>query len=140
MLSKPQGALNKGRNKPKCVVMGFIPTQLCLRMVLELAKCRAHATLLFSNTHGQCTTAHWKNVTPVLISEIQLSGINRETSQKDLQVLKLPVHLHIYCEVMPLLLADLSTWAFSCNCALKASSWLNKPSRCWTSFVLFFFF
>lgn len=38
------------------------------------------------------------------------------------------------------LFADLSTWAFSCNCALKASSWLNKPNRCWTLFSPLSFF
>lgn len=76
------------------------------------------------------------------ISKILVCGRNKETSHRDVcrGILKIPVHLHIYWEVMPLLLADLSTWAFSCNCALKASSWLSKPSRCWTWFYPFLFF
>lgn len=74
------------------------------------------------------------------VSSFKKCGRNKETSHRDVcrDILEIPVHLHIYWEVMPLLLADLSTWAFSCICALKASSWLSKPSRCWTWFYPFF--
>lgn len=77
------------------------------------------------------------------ISSFQKSWYVAETksSQRDVcrGILKIPLHLHIYCEVMPFLLTDLSTWAFSCNCALKeVLGWANQADV-GLDFTFFFF-